>query len=204
MMLQVQQKFIKYNYNVGRCGNSIKYIVIHDTGNTGKGANANSHYIYFNGGDRQSSAHYFVDDSNIVQLVADTNTSWHCGDGGGKYGITNANSIGVEICINSDGNYDKAVSNAVDLTKSLMKKYNISINNVVRHYDASRKSCPNTMSANCWAKWNTFKSKLTATSSTTTTSTLIKVQVGAFSSEKNADALIAKLKALGFNACKVK
>lgn len=204
-MLPIQQKFIKYNYNTGRSGNSIKYLVIHDTGNTGKGANANSHYNYFNGGNRNSSAHYFVDDSNIVQLVSDANTSWHCGDGGGKYGITNSNSIGIEICINNDGNYDKAVSHTIDLTKYLMRKYNISINNVVRHYDASRKSCPNTMSANCWAKWNTFKSKLTATTSTTTsTSNLIKVQVGAFSSEANADALIAKLKALGISACKVK
>ena len=27
--------------------------------------------------------------------------TWHCGDGKNKYGITNANSLGIEICINS-------------------------------------------------------------------------------------------------------
>ena len=51
----------------------------------------------------------FVDDSNIIQTVDYTkNYSWHCGDGEGKYGITNKNSIGIEICVNSDGNYAKA------------------------------------------------------------------------------------------------
>ena len=66
--------------------------------------------------------------------------TWHCGDGKGKYGITNSNSIGIEICINSDGNYNIAFQNAVELTKHLMKELNIPIERVVRHYDASRKT----------------------------------------------------------------
>lgn len=85
-------------------------------------------------------------------------------DGNGAYGISNSNSIGIEICINSDGNYETAFSNAIELTKSLMKKYNIPVTRVVRHYDASRKSCPNSMKANNWAKWNTFRQRLTGSS----------------------------------------
>lgn len=158
--MNINKKLIKYNFNVGRSGQPIKYIVIHDTGNTSKGAGANNHYLYFNGGNRQASAHYFVDDTQILQVVEDNNTSWHCGDGKGKYGITNSNSIGIEICINSDGNYDKAVDSTIELTKYLMKKYNIPIENVVRHYDASRKICPATMSKNNWAKWHEFKNRL--------------------------------------------
>lgn len=42
-----------------------------------------------------------------------------------------------------------------------MKKHNVPIDRVVRHYDASRKNCPNCMSANNWAKWYVFKSSLT-------------------------------------------
>lgn len=141
-MLPIQKKIIKYNYS-SRNGRKIEYIVVHDTGNTGKGADVNAHFNFFNGADRQSSADYFVDDRNIGQFVEDWNYSWHCGDGKGRYGITNSNSIGIEICINSDGNYVQAVKNTAELVRFLMKKYNIDINHVVRHYDASRKSCPN-------------------------------------------------------------
>ncbi|UZQ49950.1 N-acetylmuramoyl-L-alanine amidase [Clostridium kluyveri] len=155
-MLPITKKLIKFNFS---SVNDIKYIVVHDTANTDRGADAEAHYRYFNSGDRQSSAHYFVDNKEIVQLVEDYNASWHCGDGGGRYGITNHNSIGVEICVNSDCDYDKAVSNAVDLVKFLMKKYNIAIDRVVRHYDASRKICPQSMSADNWQKWWGFKNR---------------------------------------------
>ena len=141
-MLPIQKKIIKYNYS-NRNGRKIEYIVVHDTGNTGKGADVNAHFNFFNGADRQSSADYFVDDHSIGQFVEDWNYSWHCGDGKGRYGITNSNSIGIEICINSDGNYVQAVKNTAELVRFLMNKYNIDINHVVRHYDASRKSCPN-------------------------------------------------------------
>ncbi|MFT8313234.1 MAG: N-acetylmuramoyl-L-alanine amidase [Clostridium sp.] len=168
-MLPIQIKHIKYNYST----NTDKkiYIVIHDTGNRGTGANAQAHFNYFNGGDRQASANYFVDDSNIMELVDPNLTAWHCGDGAGKYGITNRNSIGIEICINSDGNYDKAVSNALELTKNLMARYGIDTNHVVRHYDASRKNCPQSMNYNNWAGWTAFKARLggaTVTSSNNT------------------------------------
>ena len=158
-MLPINKKLIKYNHS-SRNGQSIKYIVIHDTGNPRAGADAEAHYKYFNGGDRQASAHYFVDDKSIIQTVEDSQASWHCGDGGGKYGITNSNSIGVEICINADGDYEKAVANMVELVKHLMGKYSIPPERVVRHYDASRKICPGTMRENNWARWHAFKESL--------------------------------------------
>lgn len=160
MKITINEKLIKYNFS-SRNGTSIKYIVIHDTGNTGVGANANSHYNYFNTGDRQASAHYFVDDSQILRVVRDSNKSWHCGDGHGKYGITNENSIGIEMCINSDGDFNKTYEKTIELTRYLMEQYKISIDNVVRHYDASRKMCPNIFSPNNWSKWDKFKRDLT-------------------------------------------
>ena len=116
--------------------------------------------MFFNGADRQSSAHYFVDDKQILRVVKDSDKSWHCGDGRGLNGITNENSIGVEMCINSDGDFNKTYLNALKLTKYLMKKYNIPLENVVRHYDASRKICPNIWKENNWEKWNRFKEAL--------------------------------------------
>ncbi|OWZ83243.1 N-acetylmuramoyl-L-alanine amidase family protein [Natranaerobius trueperi] len=153
------KKLINYNYS-SRNKESIKYIVIHDTGNLSKGADANAHYNYFNTKDRQASAHYFVDDSKVLQVVEDFNASWHCGDGNGKFGITNSNSIGVEICINSDGDYNKALDHTVELVKDLMSNYSIPIERVVRHFDASKKICPKTMSENNWDKWDKFRDSL--------------------------------------------
>ena len=52
--MRINKKQIAYN-KTARNQKPI-YIVIHDTGNTGKGANANAHFNYFNGGNRNSSA----------------------------------------------------------------------------------------------------------------------------------------------------
>lgn len=159
-MLPIQRKISNYNYS-SRNGNSIKYIVLHYTGN--KGDTAKNNVDYFYGGDRNASAHYFVDDNSIWQSVEESNSAWAVGDGKGSYGITNQNSISIEMCCNSSGVIsEKTETNALELVKYLMSKYNISISNIVRHYDASRKICPN-WSANNWSRWITFKNKLNET-----------------------------------------
>lgn len=165
-MLDIQVKLVKYNFSA----RSVKptYIVIHDTGNPGAGAL--NHYNYFNGGNRGSSADYFVDSNNIIQIIdADHYYSWAVGDGKGKYGITNNNSVSIEMCLEKDGYPTQAtVKNTIDLTKYLMDKYNIGVNKVVRHYDCSRKSCPNSFKANNWAKWTSFKTALTGSTDNST------------------------------------
>ena len=151
---------IKYNRS-NRGGTPIKYIVVHDTGNPSRGANATAHYNYFNGGDRSSSADFFVDDTQVL-CVNDYYRfyTWHCGDGHGKYGITNRNSVGIEFCINVDSDRDKTLERTAQLVRELMQELNIPIDRVVRHYDASRKNCPQSMSGNGWAQWYEFKEKL--------------------------------------------
>ena len=151
---------IKYNRS-NRGGTPIKYIVVHDTGNPSRGANATAHYNYFNGGDRSSSADFFVDDTQVL-CVNDYYKyyTWHCGDGRGKYGITNRNSVGIEFCINVDSDRDKTLERTAQLVRELMQELNIPIERVVRHYDASRKNCPQSMSKNGWAAWYEFKEKL--------------------------------------------
>ena len=147
---------IRRNYRSrGKVG--IKYLVIHDTGNANKGAGALAHRNYVENNKRGASAHYFVDDKVIVQYVGDSLSAGSVGDGKGRYGITNANSLSIEMCINSDSNYEAMYKNTVELTKNLMKKFNIPIDRVVRHYDASRKNCPGHMSKNNWAMWWQFK-----------------------------------------------
>lgn len=156
-MLPIQRKISNYNYS-SRNSNSIKYIVLHYTGN--KGDTAKNNVDYFYGGDRNASAHYFVDDNSIWQSVEESNSAWAVGDGKGAYGITNQNSISIEMCCNTSGVISETTeNNALELVKYLQNKYNIANNNVVRHYDASRKTCPN-WSKNNWSRWTNFKNKL--------------------------------------------
>lgn len=135
--------------------NAKKYIVIHETANTRKGANANAHArLQASGNSRQASWHYTVDDKEIVQSFDDNKQCWHAGNR--KY---NEQSIGIEICVNEDGDFKKAVENAAELTKLLMDKYNIPISNVIQHYKASGKDCPHYLrSGEKGITWNDFLS----------------------------------------------
>lgn len=121
-------------YNINPCN----YITIHQTGNTGKGSNARNHAKYMNNGS-PATWHYTVDDKEVIQHFDDTVQCWHCGDGRGK---GNTESIGIELCINSDGNYNQTISNAVELVKHLMQIHNIPIERVVQHNKWSGKNCP--------------------------------------------------------------
>ncbi len=156
--MNIKTDLTSVNYRSGRNGNSIDYIVCHFTGNQNDKASGNANY--FRCVNRQASAHYFVDDNEIVQVVREGDTSWHCGDGNGRYGITNSNSIGIEMCATNGDISEKTIENTLWLVKSLMNKYGIDIDHVVRHYDASRKCCPSPFSPNNWSRWWEFKERL--------------------------------------------
>jgi N-acetylmuramoyl-L-alanine amidase len=119
-----------------------KYITIHNTANTSKGAGDEMHARYLNNGagGRTVSWHFTVDDDSVTQHLPVNVNGWHAGDG--LHGKGNRESIGIEICENSDGDFSKAVANAVELVQHLMKAHGISIMNVVPHKHWSGKNCP--------------------------------------------------------------
>lgn len=159
-MVAFKYKQISNRRQIGgtRPKSNIKFIVIHYTGNPGKGANANAHYRYLQGATRYGSAHYFVDDHEIIQVIGDSQVAWACGDNQGYgtalNGCTNQNSISIEMCINSDGDFSKTLFNTIELTKELLRLYPQA--RVCRHYDVSRKSCPAMMAGANNSKWNSF------------------------------------------------
>src|SRR5690625_3659274 len=132
-----------------------KYSTVHYTANTDKGANAKMHarYQHNGSGGRQASWHYTVDDTEIYQTLEDNQQGWHAGDGRGK---GNTRSIGIEICENSDGNFNKAAENAQWLIKKLMDKHDIPLDNVVPHKHWSGKNCPRKL----LNTWNQFKAQI--------------------------------------------
>ncbi len=119
---------------------SPKYITVHTTENTEKGADARAHANYLvNGGDGKSW-HFTVDSNRIVQHLPINENGWHAGDG--NTGTGNRQSIGIETCENSDGNFEKALANVAKLVKFLMGQIGIGIGNVVPHQRWSGKYCP--------------------------------------------------------------
>lgn len=150
----------------GKAG--VKYIVVHYTGN-GKASDktaAKNNCIYFNGGNRNASADFFVNDYGIWRYNPNCQKyySWHCGDGHGKYGITNSNSIGIEVVSSGATFTDKEVKYLAWLVRKLMGIYSVEADHVVRHYDASRKSCPAPYCGSTAKdkRWKTLHKKITA------------------------------------------
>lgn len=160
MRVQIDER-IQLRQHVSKRPGGIKYIVIHDTGNPGPYAGALTHKRYFTTTSRKASADYVVDDQRIIQLNDWRQYyTWHCGDGKGRFGIRNDNSIGIEMCIDSTGDIRKTTDRTLALTADLMQELQIDLDHVVRHYDASRKMCPGHMQASGWAQWATFKRRL--------------------------------------------
>jgi N-acetylmuramoyl-L-alanine amidase CwlA len=130
------EKNITSNPNRYYGRNPCNYITIHQTGNTNRGADARMHGKYIDNG-APVTWHFTVDDKRAVQHLNTRVQGWHAGSGKG-----NRESIGVELCVNSDGDYIKTIENAVELVKKLMYDHNIPASQVVQHNYWSGKDCP--------------------------------------------------------------
>ena len=122
-----------------------EYIVIHYTADGKPDSHtAYNSMLYFGRANRNASAHYFIDNYDIWQFEDPAVwCCWHVGDGHGAYGITNQNSIGIEIVQDANEPFsDEEIRKAHWLVAGLMKRFGIGADHVVRHYDASRKLCP--------------------------------------------------------------
>lgn len=170
--IDFSKKSTTYNNLSQRKGGAptVRYIVVHYTGNGHANdypSTARNCCIYFNGGNRSSSADFFIDDSGIYRYNPSCSRyySWHCGDGHGKNGITNANSIGIEVVSSGEDFTTKEKRQLRWLVRKLMKKYGIPASRVVRHYDASGKRCPwmHSGSAVNDAKWKVLRAHITKT-----------------------------------------
>ena len=125
---------------------NILWIVVHESGMPREGQDAKLlaevqvRNAYSTG--RQASWHYQVDEGVVYQSFDDSIICWHAGDGTLKLGGGNNNGIGIEMCINSDGNYEASMRVDAKLVAHLLHKYNLTLENVKRHYDFDGKQCP--------------------------------------------------------------
>lgn len=132
----------------------IKYIVIHETGNVEKGADAKSHHIFLHSGQSGTTSwHYTVDDTCIYQHIPDNEIAWHAGDrriseGGNMCGIS------IELCVNADGDFEQTFQNGARLAAFLMETYQLPPENLKQHADFIAKNCPETIRNN--HRWEEF------------------------------------------------
>jgi len=187
--------------------NPMRFITIHNTGNSNKGAGARNHAAYLKGATAANlpvSWHYTIDEKEAYQHLPDNEDAFHAGDGAGN---GNRQSIGLEICMNSDGDLLKATDNAARLTAMLCQKYKIPVENIRQHQQWSGKNCPQLLRGGRPYTWAAFIQKVRdfmaaasvpAQPQTPNTGRMFRVQVGAFSQKSNADAMLARVKAAGF------
>lgn len=161
-MLAIQRKITRVNFT--NRNTKPKYIVIHYVGAV---SSAKNNADYFYNAYRGASAHYFVDENSIWQVVEDTDTAWSVGGsnaGGRLYGVAkNSNTLNIEMCVKKkDGKWfyePKTLDNVADLVKTKMKEYGIPASNVIRHYDVTGKTCPGNYINE--KAWNDLHAKLT-------------------------------------------
>lgn len=175
-------------HNTSKRTGSIQYICIHYVGATGD-AKANINYYNQKTVTNASADFYVGHNGDVWQYNPDPKSRycWAVGGnrqsqyGGSLYGkVKNANSISIEMCVKTKGNKtqanhpdwyftDETVAATIELTKYLMKLYNVPADRVVRHYDVTGKYCPGVVGWNPQSgsenAWKEFKSKLTTTTS---------------------------------------
>lgn len=142
---------------------SIKYIVIHYTGNKGDTAKNNADY-FATGNTREAGAHFFVDKTGEIWKSINMNRiAWAVGglysqsNGAGSYyqKCTNTNSVSIELCdCLEDTNWEQMKATR-QLVKYIQKKCP-NAKTIVRHWDVNGKTCPAPMIGINNEKWKKF------------------------------------------------
>lgn len=119
----------------------IQYVVIHETDNFVAGTGAANHAEYLSNNNTSSTSwHYTVDDHEIYHHIPDDEIAHHAGDATG-----NEFGIGIELCVNPDGDFDKTFENGAKLAAFLLKNYGLTIDNLRTHHDFTGKDCPHSI-----------------------------------------------------------
>lgn len=116
-------------------------IVMHETGNPKAGADALAHAKWQRGANGPPySWHATADDGDtIYQSLEWSERGWHAGTG--TNGRGNIDGIGIEICVNEDGDLRKAWTNGIWLARYLIRN-RYARPEIIQHNDCSGKHCP--------------------------------------------------------------
>lgn len=183
----------KNNYNRPGKKSTPKRICVHYTGSVGSSAAALTKYyenvakgVFREQPAAWTSTQYIVGiEGEIIRIIPDNEIAYAAAS-------ENKDTIHIEVCYKAkSGEFtEKSVAALSELVQSLMKKYGIGADKVLRHYDLTGKHCPIYYVDE--GRWKALHSRITANK-------LYRVQVGAFSDRKNAEAYAVKLKKAGYS-----
>lgn len=118
---------------------TVKKIVLHYVGNPGTSAKANRNYFENQkSGGRYVSAHYIVGlEGEILRCIPENEVAY-CSNQANTY------SISIECCHpdNSGKFNERTTQSAAELCAYLLKKYGLTVEDLIRHYDVTGKQCP--------------------------------------------------------------
>lgn len=129
-------------------------IVVHYTANPGTTAEQNRGYFQglAESGETYASSHFVIGLSGeIVQCIPCSEIAYASNE-------RNADTVSIECCIPDDtGKFnDDTYQSLVNLVAWLMGRYDLTVEDVIRHYDVAGKACPKFYVENQWA-WDQFK-----------------------------------------------
>ena len=131
-----------------------KGITIHNTGNNMPTATALAHANWLVTVEEAEKdyigAHFFVDDSQIVQVLPINEVAWHAGDGQGRGNMT---TIAIEIC--EVGNILQAEENALLLIGYL--RQHLGKLPIYKHQDWTGKYCQRVLLST--GRWKSFEER---------------------------------------------
>ena len=162
--MKIKNDIMASSRNYTKCNSrTIKYIVIHGTGHV---APCKNFALNLKNNKCNGSAHYFVGDGEIRQVINDNNIAWHVGNPKNCYrvkmsDVKNSNSIGIEMCetnVKTGNVTHETIELTGQLVRMLMKKYNIPASRVIRHFDVLSKPCPTGFLTD--SKWKSLKQQL--------------------------------------------
>ena len=143
---------------------SVKKVVLHYVGNPKSSAMANRNYFENQkSGGRYVSSHYIVGlEGEILRCVPENEVAY-CSNQANTY------SISIECCHpDATGKFTEETTNsAAELCAYLLKKYGLSVDDLIRHYDVTGKQCPlwfvptkYQSEAVANARWSAFKQRV--------------------------------------------
>lgn len=156
-MMNVEERLLSVNpySRPGTKLQSVKQIVVHWVGNSGSSAIANRNYFEsLKDKHVYASSQYIVGlNGEIIRCIPENEVAYHAGNG-----TVNRNSIGIENCHPGwDGKFSDATYNSlVELCADICGRYDLRVDDIVRHYDVTGKDCPRYYVQNTSA-WLQFK-----------------------------------------------
>ena len=139
----------------GEKQNTIQNIVVHWVGNAGSSAIGNRNYFNSLATSHVTSAssHYIIGlNGEVIRCIPETEVAFHSG----SYSM-NRKSIGIETCHPDwNGKFAESTYNSlVELCADICRRYELSVNNMIRHYDVTGKDCPHyyVQNPNEWIKF---------------------------------------------------